>query len=45
MNVDNSKYFDCFRVEHVPKEIHQLIGNINITTNTCGIQTNYLILY
>lgn len=45
MNVDNSKYFDSFRVEHIPNETHLFIGNSNITTNNCGIQANYLIIY
>ena len=30
----NVTYFDCFGVEHNPKEVKKLIGNKNITANT-----------
>ena len=31
-------YFDSFGVEHIPKEIKKIIGNINIVTNIYRIQ-------
>ena len=33
MNDNNKIYFNCFRVEHTPKEIKKFIGNKNIITN------------
>ena len=33
MNRDTLRYFDGFRVEHIPKEINQFTGNKNTTTN------------
>ena len=39
MNENNIVYFDSFGVEHIPKEIKKFIGNKNIITNTCRIQT------
>ena len=33
MNRDTLRYFNGFRVEHIPKEINQFTGNKNITTN------------
>ena len=33
-------YFDSFGIEHIPKEIKKVIGNINITSNIYRIQ-NY----
>ena len=34
-------YFDCFGVEHIPKEIKTFIGNKNIKTNVFRIQVYY----
>ena len=31
-------YFDCFRVEHIPKEIETFIENKNINTNIFRVQ-------
>ena len=39
VNHDNVTYFDSFAVEHIPKEIKKLIGNIIVVTNIYGIQT------
>ena len=36
---ENVTYFDRFGVEHIPKEIRKFIGNKNITTNICRIQS------
>ena len=33
-------YFDCFGIEHIPKEVEKVIGNRNIVTNIYRIQ-NY----
>ena len=33
-------YFDSFRVEHIPKEIKEIIGNKNIITNIYRIHGN-----
>ena len=33
VNRDTLRYFDGFRVEHIPKEINQFTDNKNITTN------------
>ena len=33
MSGDNMTYFDSFEVEHILKEIKELIGNKNITKN------------
>ena len=33
-------YFNSFRVEHVPEEIKEFIGNKNIKTNICRVQAN-----
>lgn len=30
---DNATYIDSFGAEHIPKEIKNVIGNKNITTN------------
>ena len=42
MHVDNNEviYFDSFRVEHIPKEIKELVKNKNIKTNVFRIQAN-----
>ena len=38
-STDNVTYFDCFGVEHVPKEIKTFIGHsLSITTNIFRIQ-------
>ena len=39
MHRNNAAYFDSFGNEHIPKEISKFIGNKNIITNICGIQT------
>ena len=33
MNDQNVTYFNCFGVEHIPKEIKKFIRNRNITNN------------
>ena len=40
--MDNNEviYFDSFRVEHIPKEIKELVKNKNIKTNILRIQAN-----
>ena len=38
MNTNNIVYFDCFGVEHIPKEIKKFIGNKNIIRNIYTIQ-------
>ena len=40
--MDNNEviYFDSFRVEHIPKEIKELVKNKNIKTNVFRIQAN-----
>ena len=40
--MDNNEviYFDSFRVEHIPKEIKELVKNKNIKTNNFIIQAN-----
>ena len=40
--MDNNEviYFDSFRVEHIPKEIKELVKNKNIKTNIFRIQAN-----
>ena len=38
LNAGNVTYFDCFGVDHIPKEIRKLIGNENIITNIYRIQ-------
>ena len=38
VNAENVTYFDCFVVEHIPKEIRKFIGNKNITTNIYRMQ-------
>ena len=38
VNGNNTKYFDSFGVEHIPKEIKKFIGNKNIITNIYRIQ-------
>ena len=38
MNDNNVTYFDNFRVEHIPKEIKNFIGNRNVTANFFRIQ-------
>ena len=38
-STDDVTYFDCFGVEHVPKEIKTFIGHsLSITTNIFRIQ-------
>ena len=37
-NSNNVTYFDCFGVEHIPKEIKAFINNKNIKTNIFRIQ-------
>ena len=39
MNANNITYFDCCRVENIPKEIKKFIGNKNIITSISRIQT------
>ena len=39
MNGNSKIYFDSFGVEHVPKETRKFIGNKNIITNVCRIQS------
>ena len=39
MNGNNVTYFDCVGVEHIPKEIKEIIGNKNIITNIYRIQS------
>ena len=31
-------YFDSFGIEHIPKEVKNIIGNRNIISNICRIQ-------
>ena len=38
MNAENVTYFDSFGVEHVPKEVKKIIGNIYIVANVYRIQ-------
>ena len=38
VNAENVTYFDCFGVEHIPKEIKKFIRNDNIITNIYRIQ-------
>ena len=40
VNGDNVTYSDSFRVEHIPKEIKEFIGNEGIAANIYGIQAN-----
>ena len=40
INDNNVTYFDCFGVEHIPKEIKKLNGNKNIITNIYRIQAS-----
>ena len=40
VNDDNLTYSDSFGVEHIPKEINNLLGNKDIKTNIYGIQPN-----
>ena len=40
VNGDNVTYFDSFRVEYIPKEIKNVIGNKNIKTKIYSIQAN-----
>ena len=39
MNISNVTYFDCFGVEHIPKEIKTFDKNKNLRTNIFRIQT------
>ena len=39
-----SVYFDSFRVEHVPEEIKEFIGNKNIKANIFRVQANNSIM-
>ena len=41
---NNVTYFDSFGVEHIPKEIKNLIGNRNIQTNIFRIKAYNLIM-
>ena len=38
VNTEAVTYFDCFGVEHIPKEIKKFINNKNIITNILRIQ-------
>ena len=38
VNPNKIAYFDSFRVEHIPEEIKNFIGNKKIMTNICNIQ-------
>ena len=38
LNAENVTYFHCFGVDHIPKEIRNIIGNKKITTNIYRIQ-------
>ena len=44
MNGNNIIYFDSFGVEHIPKEIEELLGNKNIITSIYRIQAYDLIM-
>ena len=44
VNAKNVKYFDSFRVEHIPKEIRKFIGNTNTITNVHKMQVYDLIM-
>ena len=37
-------YFDCFGIEHVPKEIKEFIRNKNIKTNIFQVQANNAVM-
>ena len=37
-NIKNFIYFDCFGVEHIPKEVKVSLHNKNITTNIFRLQ-------
>ena len=37
-NGHNIIYFDCFVVEHIPKEVKKSIGNENVITNIYRMQ-------
>ena len=45
MNSINATYCDISGVEYIPKEIKELIGNRNITTNIYRIQKFDSMLY
>ena len=38
VNSENVTYFDCLGVEHIPKQIRNVIENKNITTNIYRLQ-------
>ena len=38
VNAKNVTHFESFEVEHIPKEVRQLIANKNATTNVYRIQ-------
>ena len=38
-------YFDSFRVEHIPEEIKEFIGNKNIKANTFWVQENDSVMF
>ena len=40
MNNNECTYFDSFRVEHIPKEIKEVVKNKNIKANIFRIQAN-----
>ena len=40
VNRRNATYLDSFGVKHIPKEIKKPLGNKNIITNICRIQTH-----
>ena len=48
VNAENVTYFDSFRVEHIPKEIRNIIGNKNIATKNTHTLLNhriYILIY
>ena len=45
VNGDNVTYFDSFRVQHIPKEIKNIIDNKNITRNIYKMQANVSIMF
>ena len=44
VNGDNVTYSDSFRVQHIPKEIKNIIDNKNITRNIYKMQANVSIM-
>ena len=45
VNTKTLKYFDRFRVEHIPKEIKNFINNKNIKVNIFRIQACDSVMY